>query len=113
MTVLIIIIGVVCCFPLFAFIVLGIKGAVEVREAKQKHREQQEEARRQEEEKKATREAEERKCAALAEKYGVSAVRPDAAPLLEKPAEKNAPNLPPLSGRCGSFLPPCCSPAIT
>lgn len=34
MTVLIIIIGVVCCFPLFAFIVLGIKGAVEVREAK-------------------------------------------------------------------------------
>ena len=36
MTVLIIIIGVVCCFPLFSFIVLGIKGAVEVREAKQR-----------------------------------------------------------------------------
>ena len=54
MTVLIIIIGVVCCFPLFAFIVLGIKGAVEVREAKQQYREQQERERRQEEEKKCT-----------------------------------------------------------
>lgn len=88
MTAIIIIIGVFCCIPLFAFIVFGIKGAVEVREAKQKQREQQEEARKQEEEKKAAREAEERKCAALAEKYGVPAVRPDAAPLLEKPADE-------------------------
>ena len=54
MIAIIVIIGVFCCIPLFAFIVLGIKGAVEVREAKQKHREQQEEARRQEEEKKCT-----------------------------------------------------------
>ena len=88
MIAIIVIIGVFCCIPLFAFIVFGIKGAVEVREAKQKQREQQEEARKQDEEKKAAREAEERKCAALAEKYGVPAVRPAAALLLEKPADE-------------------------
>lgn len=54
MIAIIVIIGVFCCIPLFAFIVFGIKAVIEKREAKQKHREQQEEARKQEEEKKCT-----------------------------------------------------------
>lgn len=91
--------------PLLAFIICYIKAVIEKREAKQKQHEQQEEARRQEEEKKAAREAEERKCAALAEKYGVPAVRPDAAPLLEKPADERRAELAAFVGQVRQ-LPP-------
>lgn len=101
----IIIIGAVLGAIILIFAVIFIKSAVEVREAKQKQREQQEEARRQEEEKKAAREAEERKCAALAEKYGVPAVRPAAALLLEKPAEKKRAELASFVGQVRQ-LPP-------
>ena len=108
MTALIVIIAIICVFcliPLFAFIVFGIKAVIEKWEAKQKHREQQEEARKQEEQEKAAREAEERKCAALAEKYGVPAVRPAAAPLLEKPADERRAELASFVGQVRQ-LPP-------
>ena len=91
--------------PLLALIICYIKAVIEKRESKQQYREQQEEARRQEEQEKAAREAEERKCAALAEKYGVPAVRPAAAPLLEKPADERRAELASFVGQVRQ-LPP-------
>ena len=105
MVLLIFFICVILGIPLLAFIICYVKAVIEKREAKQKQHEQQEEARRQEEEKKAAREAEERKCAALAEKYGVPAVRPAAALLLEKPAEKKRAELASFVGQVRQ-LPP-------